>query len=142
MPELPAVEFTRQLIHEHCVGREVKEVRFLPSVPDALIMTDEAIAFLRSLAGRRVMDTGRWGKQLWIQFDCADAQSNNFLLIHLGMTGFMQVRGVERLHYESSPSNATSKSVDDWPPRFTKLALRLASPPDANEEEELIFADA
>eukprot|EP00037_Helgoeca_nana_P016750 m.157587 g.157587 ORF g.157587 m.157587 type:complete len:514 (-) comp23671_c0_seq1:77-1618(-) len=57
------------------------------------------------------------------------------LLIHLGMTGSLHVRGraVDSIKYKSTPGSAADAEV--WPPRFTKLLLTFAS------GAEIAFAD-
>lgn len=128
MPELPAVEFTKNLLLKHCLNKRLSAVQFLPE-EDALIFTPDASDALK--AASKILKVGRWGKQLWLQLDIG------FLLLHLGMTGFVQVKGYSRLNYESSPSNA-SKTADEhtWPPRFTKLVLTF------EDGTEVAFADA
>ena len=124
MPELPAVEFTKNLIQQHCLKKTVTCITFLQE--DSLIFTPQAIEALQRL--KRILKVGRWGKQLWLQTDIG------FFLMHLGMTGFVQVKGHSRLKYESSPSR--ERDAADWPPRFSKLVLAF------EDGEEMVFADA
>ena len=89
----------------------------------------------------------RHGKQLWLEFENAKwpprkstpTMFHCSLAMHLGMTGFMAVRGEPRVAYV----NTDTGDVDTWPPRFTKLELDLV--PDAKDKSEVTavaFADA
>lgn len=132
MPELPAVKFTRRLIEDHCINTRIEWTDFFGE-PDELIFSESAAEFVKNdLKGRRVGRVGRWGKQLWLILPPtvsvpSDSYMVPVLLIHLGMTGFVQFKGTDRLLYESSPSN--SKKEKDtgeageaaWPPKFVKF---------------------
>lgn len=132
MPELPAVEFTRRLIEDHCINARIEWTDFFGE-PDELIFSELASEFVKNdLKGRRVGRVGRWGKQLWLVLQpTVLVPSASYmvpvLLIHLGMTGFVQFKGIDRLLYESSPSNS-KKGKDTgnageaaWPPKFVKF---------------------
>lgn len=63
--------------------------------------------------------------------------------MHLGMTGFVQFKGTDRLLYESSPSNSkksknskNSKDETTWPPKFVKFIVKFG------DEVEMAFCDA
>lgn len=137
MPELPAVEFTKRLIEYNSHKKVIKSVQFVPS-PDELIFSKDAIETLNSSIGFRIEEVGRWGKQLWITL--ADNKNSRVLLMHLGMTGFVQFKGQDRLLYESSPSNKknTREVSVDWPPKFTKLIIKF----DDEDDSEMAFCDA
>lgn len=126
MPELPAVHYTTELIRKNCLKKEILKCQFLPQ-KDEIIFTEDVIQILERT--KYILKVGRWGKQMWLQLD------NGFVLMHLGMTGFVQISGQSRLRYESSPSNK-KEMLEEWPPRFTKLLLRFA------DDSEMIFADA
>lgn len=146
MPELPAVEFTRQLIESNCLTLKVKQLKFFNrgssssvSTPDELIFTQQATEFVKNrIIGQRVGGVGRWGKHLWISFNGAETAKTAFL-IHLGMTGFIQFKGSDRLQYESSPSNSKRSKQDNsanWPPKFAKFAVYFEN------DVEMVFCDA
>lgn len=87
MPELPEVEVTRRRLEQELVGKSftevvlrVKKLRF--PVPENLYGI---------LRGQKVRGIDRRGK--YLLFDCG----NGWLLVHLGMTGFLQ------LHRGASP---------------------------------------
>jgi len=81
MPELPEVEVTRRGVAPHLEGRVVEGVvcrreglrwPFPPGLP-------------ATLAGRRIVTTGRRGKYLLIHFE------HGTLIVHLGMSGHLRV---------------------------------------------------
>lgn len=140
MPELPAVEFTRRLIEDHCLKKSINFTNFFGE-SDELIFSKPAAEFVKSnLMGRKVEEVSRWGKQLWIIFSSNESEDGArvALLMHLGMTGFVQFKGSDRLLYESSPSNSKKeKNVTEiWPPKFVKFIIGFDN--DAN----MAFCDA
>ena len=121
MPELPEVEFNRKLVDDFCLNVKISKVN---QVSDGLIFVRE----IPNLIGSIILSTDRYGKYLWLGFN-----DLSFLLIHLGMTGFMQVRGKLRSLYRTAPEKTHS---DEWPPRFTKLHIFF------EDGGELVFGDA
>lgn len=81
MPELPEVEVVRRGVHAAFVGRTVScvEVRHDRAVRRH---SGGAADFTARLVGRRIDDTGRRGKYLWLGLDDCSA-----LVVHLGMSG-------------------------------------------------------
>ena len=141
MPELPAVEFTRKLIEDHCINKCVNFTDFFGE-PDELIFNETAAEFVKKdLKGKKVKQVGRWGKQLWITFESNKNVPIPVLLIHLGMTGFVQFKGTDRLLYESSPSNSKKGKEllslsSAWPPKFVKFIFGF------NNGAEMAFCDS
>lgn len=141
MPELPAVEFTRKLIEDHCINRCINFTNFFGE-PDELIFTETASKFVKKdLKEKKLKQVGRWGKQLWMTFESNKNGPVPVLLIHLGMTGFVQFKGTDRLLYESSPSNSKKgKEVlslpSAWPPKFIKFIFGF------DNGAEMAFCDA
>lgn len=81
MPELPEVEVVRRGIHEYVVGRTIAKATALhPRATRRQL--GGAKEFVARLAGRKVVDTNRRGKFLWLVLDNQDA-----LVTHLGMSG-------------------------------------------------------
>lgn len=85
MPEMPEVEVVRRGVHEHFVGRTIRDAAV--HHPRA-VRRHTAAPIDALLAGARITDTRRRGKYLWLVLDDVDA-----LLVHLGMSG--QIRVVE-----------------------------------------------
>lgn len=81
MPELPEVEVVRRGVHAAFVGRTLSRVD---------VRHERAVRrhaggpadFGARLVGRRITDTGRRGKYLWLNLDDGAA-----LVLHLGMSG-------------------------------------------------------
>ncbi len=79
MPELPEVEVTRRQLEPLLVGRRI--ARIVTTRPSYFFITPPAV-LRRRLAGREVTRLERFGKYL-----IADLDSDERLLLHLGMTG-------------------------------------------------------
>ncbi len=81
MPELPEVEVTRLGVAPHLEGRLV----------DSVLLRREGLrwpfppALSETLAGQRILHTGRRGKYLLLHF------AHGTLIIHLGMSGHLRV---------------------------------------------------
>ena len=139
MPELPAVEYTRKLIELNALKRRVYSICFTGNKPDELIFSERASEFVETIVGYQVEEVGRWGKQLWITLRKEKDEKLVALLIHLGMTGFVQFEGSDRLKYESSPSR--DYDATNWPPKFTKFLLEFTQ--ERSEEiKKMAFCDS
>jgi len=126
MPELPEVEYGRQIAMKVAQGRRIVEAR---CADDPIVFEGVAPArFRRALVGRRVRAVRRHGKHLWFELD-----HRPWPCLHFGMTGgFHTAPGGPRVKLKSSrkrPDHA-------WPPRFTKLHLVF------DDGGELVVADA
>jgi len=126
MPELPEVEYGRQIAGKVAQGRRIVEAR---CADDPIVFEGVAPArFRRALVGRRVRAVRRHGKHLWFELD-----RRPWPCLHFGMTGgFHTAPGGPRVKLKSSrkrPDHA-------WPPRFTKLHLVF------DDGGELVVADA
>ncbi|WP_432519749.1 bifunctional DNA-formamidopyrimidine glycosylase/DNA-(apurinic or apyrimidinic site) lyase [Kineococcus sp. SYSU DK006] len=90
MPELPEVEVVRRGVARWVVGRTVREVEFLhPRVTRRhLAGPQDAVARTRGLV---VADAVRRGKYLWLPLATADGDSDEAVLVHLGMSGQLLV---------------------------------------------------
>lgn len=126
MPELPAVEYSRRLLEDNVVGLEIKEVQ---AQDDPVVFDNvQPSRIIKELKGKRILSAHRYGKYLWLTLS-----DETWLLMHFGMTGFVEVKGLDRLYYKSAPeSNETLKASTEWPPRFWKLVI--------NTEKESQFA--
>jgi formamidopyrimidine-DNA glycosylase len=126
VPELPEVEAARRLIDEVAAGRHISAVW----VANDLIVLDRiSPAELRSaLLGRTIRCAQRHGKHLWLELD-----RRPWPAFHFGMSGGFHSTTRRGVRLVSSRGDATGEA---WPPRFTKLRLRLGG------GSELVFADA
>lgn len=115
MPELPEVEHARRLIVRAAKDRTITKVY---CTRDDIVFSDGTTParMRRALKGRTVLAAHRRGKHLIIELDRPP-----WLLLHLGMTGIVAVRGERRQKLRSS----AQQEPDDWPPRFTKLKLTI-----------------
>ena len=114
MPELPEVEFARKLIDDRLVGHRIAHV-WVADDPIVLEGVPPAV-FASALTGATVEAASRRGKHLWLELD-----HRPWPTFHFGMTGAFRVAGVPPLQLESS---AKAQPLD-WPPKFTKLRLRM-----------------
>lgn len=134
MPELPEVETSRRIIEKYCKGRTVTGVvtRECGGGPrdgkyDGKVMAEglKEAQLVKVLKGRKLLKARRRGKQLWLELD----GKGPCLLMHLGMTGAINIKGGEGVTY------IRMKKDTQWPPRFTKLLLQFSG------GKELAFSD-
>lgn len=111
MPELPEVERGRRLAAAVAVGRRIRTVH---CADDDIVFDGCAPEDVEAqLAGRRVQDVHRHGKQLWFELDRPPHP-----LFHFGMTGSFRRPEDQPLALASSPRRGEDPG---WPPRFTKI---------------------
>ncbi|KAJ1735014.1 hypothetical protein LPJ61_000767 [Coemansia biformis] len=114
MPELPDAERACRLLHARCVGRKITWVQ---AADDHIVFAGKGRADVEGhLRGRTVVGSGRRGKQFWLALSGGRA-----LLLHFGMTGEVHIRGEATSHYRKIEVGVG----DEWPPRYTKLEIRL-----------------
>jgi formamidopyrimidine-DNA glycosylase len=99
MPELPEVETYRRFIDELAVGQTIAAVQ----VNDAHVLAQPEDELRAALLGRRIIGTGRLGKNCFLELD-----NGRVLVLHFGMTGDI---GAYRDEADA--------------PRFTRVALQL-----------------
>ena len=86
MPELPEVEVVRRGVAQWVVGRTIQHVEV--KHPRAVRRQHgDAKEFIARLVGRRIVDSDRRGKFMWLVLD-----NNEALVIHLGMSGQVLVQ--------------------------------------------------
>ena len=126
MPELPEVEAARRLVDQAAAGRRIVDVW---CAADRIVLDNVTPVALRAaLTGRTVRQGHRHGKHFWIELD-----RRPWPVFHFGMSGGFHSTSRRGVRLVSSRWDA-DETV--WPPRFTKLRLRLA------DGTELAFADA
>lgn len=134
MPELPEVEFNRLLVDKYCLRRRISAV---DCVSDELVFKKTTSKVIEAFfLGRMITGTGRHGKYFWLVLSDSGLRKRDqhaFWMMHLGMTGFLQVKGHDRTLYRAAPERQQSA---EWPPRFTKLRLSF------EDGTELAFGDA
>jgi formamidopyrimidine-DNA glycosylase len=133
MPELPEVEAARLLADRALVGRRIVGVTCVddPIVFDAVSRP----RLRRALLGRKVLAAHRHGKHLWLELD-----QRPWPCFHFGMTGGLHTPDDPGVKLVSSGNHARrsggARKRPSWPPRFTRLCLRL------DDGGEVAFADA
>lgn len=92
MPELPEVETVRDGLERHVLGRTVRavEVRRPYSVRRHLAGPADLTG---RLVGRTLVAAVRRGKYLWLPLGAGDRHPDEAVLVHLGMSGQLLVRG-------------------------------------------------
>ena len=123
MPELPEVEHARSLLERFVVGQRIAKVRV---APDTIVCAEDRPQKIAKTFRGAIMEVpDRRGKQLWLPLvDCPA------VLVHLGMTGAIRVRGEQGLQLVAHGS-----VEEHWPPRFEKFWLKLEN------EVEVAFTD-
>ena len=123
MPELPEVEHARSLLERFVVGQRIAKVRV---GPDTIVCAeDRPRKIAKTFRGAIMEAPDRRGKQLWLPLVDRPA-----VLVHLGMTGAIRVRGEQGLQLVAHGS-----VEEQWPPRFEKFWLKLEN------EVEVAFTD-
>ncbi|MDQ3973979.1 MAG: bifunctional DNA-formamidopyrimidine glycosylase/DNA-(apurinic or apyrimidinic site) lyase [Actinomycetota bacterium] len=84
MPELPEVESVRRQLHPRLAGRRIIAVRVDPQ---------PRFSDVEAAAGRRVVEVRRRGKYLIAPLERGDDRGGLELVVHLGMTGSVRLRG-------------------------------------------------
>lgn len=131
MPELPEVEASRRLF-DRFIGSRIKAIEII--VKDSLVFGMQAEAIddeYQGLCSLRLEETGRHGKYFWLKLS-----DDRTVLMHLGMTGFVQIKGVARSFYRSAPEKPGEP--EQWPPRFTRFLIRF----EGRESEPVAFGDS
>ena len=123
MPELPEVEHARSLLERFVVGQRIAKVRV---GPDTIVCAEDRPQKIAKTFRGAIMEVpDRRGKQLWLPLVDRPA-----VLVHLGMTGAIRVRGEQGLQLV-----AHGTVEEHWPPRFEKFWLKLEN------EAEVAFTD-
>ncbi len=121
MPELAEVEVGRRLAEKVAVGKTVVEARCAPDpIVFEQVSPDRIEAELR---GRAVHAARRHGKHVFLELGAKATDGEPLaLLFHFGMTGALRAPQAEPVPLESGIRDEPGT----WPPRFTKLELRLS----------------
>ena len=122
MPELPEVETTRRGIEPQVLGVRVAEV-----IVRRRDLRQPVSKSISAIEGRRVTSVRRRAKYLLLEID-----DGSTLLIHLGMSGSLQVAVAARpwrLHDHLGITLANNKQLRFHDPRRFGLVLRLTGNP-------------
>ncbi|KAG8754193.1 hypothetical protein FRC12_011276 [Ceratobasidium sp. 428] len=134
MPELPEVERAAKLTRHVAAGRTVTKVE---TFEDTIVYTGGIThgEFAKEITGRNVTGVGRYGKVFYIELD----GEGRMPVLHLGMTGMIQVKGEEPTWYRRRNKDL---AADVWPPpKFLKFIMHFSATDDL-PATELAFIDA
>ncbi|KAF8630200.1 hypothetical protein AX15_003055 [Amanita polypyramis BW_CC] len=130
MPELPEVEHAVKLLVEVGAGKRICKV---DAIEDNIVFTQtNREQFAAEITGRVIQNVHRHGKVFYLEL----GGEGKVPVLHFGMTGKLQVKGQEPMHYQMGSKDSTTT----WPPRYMKFVMYLASdPPDI--VTEVAFVD-
>ena len=117
MPELPEVEVVRRGLEPHLVGRRIHGVEVL----DARAIRRHSLGathLAHALENQRITHVVRRGKFLWLTF----ANSDDALVMHLGMSGQLRVYGRDR---PMSGPTITSEGPASHPRRHERVRIHM-----------------
>lgn len=118
MPELPEVETVRRIFDRCLTGETITEVQ-LPDDP-ILMKQDDPARVRETLAGAKVLATGRRGKTFWFELE-----NRPFVVAHLGMTGI--VREISDPDCQLAWRETGAFFDSEGNVRFLKLRLKSSS---------------
>lgn len=90
-------------------------------------------AFAEALAGKTVVGVGSQGKYFWLALS-----SPPHAVMHLGMTGWVQIRGVQT-GYTRYLERTKGHDAEAWPPRYWKFHLETEG---GDPKVEVAFTDS
>ena len=139
MPELPEVETIVRDLRPQLAGQRIESVQLTRDKParDRVVRYPTAVQFARRLRGRTIRTVERRGKYIVIPLAVApgngksatpgDAASQERLIVHLGMTGHLQVwepeeTPVKHTHFRASLDSGLELRYDD-PRQFGRLVV-------------------
>ncbi|KAI1079893.1 Formamidopyrimidine-DNA glycosylase N-terminal domain-containing protein [Whalleya microplaca] len=132
MPEIAEVARVTHFLREYLVDKKIAKVL---APDDANVfgkVGTSGPAFAKALTGKTVEDVGRQGKYFWLLLD-----SPPHAVMHLGMTGWVQIRGVQTGYTRYLEKTAKADKAQ-WPPKYWKFQLET----DGDPRVEVAFTDA
>ncbi|KKA26397.1 hypothetical protein TD95_001404 [Thielaviopsis punctulata] len=115
MPEIAEVARVVHYLNRYLVGKTIKSAYALE---DNILFKGDIAG---ELAGRKVLSVNRRGKYFWLALD-----SKKCIVMHLGMTGWMHVRGIMTTPISWYKKLYTKNG--DWPPKFWKFHMETQEP--------------
>jgi formamidopyrimidine-DNA glycosylase len=122
MPELPEVETIKRGLAQKILGLKIKEIKVLKKK----IVRSRLEDFCQTLKDNKIKNVKRIGKLLIISLE-----ENNFLLIHLGMTG--QLVYIDQKNIIAGGHNVPKRG--GLPNKWTRVILKF------NNNAELFYND-
>ncbi|RKF59295.1 Formamidopyrimidine-DNA glycosylase [Erysiphe neolycopersici] len=120
MPEIAEVARVVHQIRKRLVGQTIRAV---VAKDDANIfgkVGTTAAEFQKVMIGKRIVDAGQQGKLAM--------SSPPHPLLHLGMSGWLHIKGETKLHFKSK-ATSNNEAIDegehneDWPPKYWKFTF-------------------
>ncbi|OTA81246.1 hypothetical protein M434DRAFT_401436 [Hypoxylon sp. CO27-5] len=131
MPEIAEVARVVHFLRQHLVGKTIKKV-IAPDDNNVFgKVGTSGLAFEKALTGKKVVEVGSQGKYFWMVLS-----SPPHAVMHLGMTGWVQIRGIQTGY--TRYIERTKGDKEQWPPKFWKFHLET----DGNPKVEVAFTDA
>ncbi|KAI5849671.1 Formamidopyrimidine-DNA glycosylase N-terminal domain-containing protein [Durotheca rogersii] len=131
MPEIAEVARITHFLRRHLVGKTISRVFALDDANVFGKAGTTGLAFQEALAGKEVTDVGSQGKYFWMVLS-----SPPHAVMHLGMTGWVQIRGIQTGYTRYVERTKGDKEL--WPPKFWKFHLET----DGDPKVEVAFTDA
>ncbi|KAI1777045.1 Formamidopyrimidine-DNA glycosylase N-terminal domain-containing protein [Hypoxylon cercidicola] len=134
MPEIAEVARVVHFLRLHLVGKTIGKV----VAPDDSNVFGKVgtsgPAFAKALTGKTVVSVGSQGKYFWMVLSTPPHP-----VMHLGMTGWVQIRGVQT-GYTRYLERTKGHDAEEWPPKYFKFRLET----DGGEESktEVAFTDS
>ncbi|TVY73195.1 Formamidopyrimidine-DNA glycosylase [Lachnellula suecica] len=130
MPEIAEVARVVHYLRKSLVGKTLSVVNAPEDVNVFGKVGTTGGEFQKAMTGKKVLDAGQQGKYFWLIMS-----SPPHPVMHLGMTGWVYVRGEPTSHYRSREKD---ESEEEWPPEYWKFTLETDSKP----KVEAAFRDA
>ena len=131
MPELPEVEFAREVVSQYCLNQTITSINMIEQgngprhgLFDEIICecAGDPKKFENAMVGKTLVGMHRKGKQMWMTMSGKNSSS---ILFHFGMTGSFVVKDKEKFSYKSFKIDDEDATTGEriWPPRFTKMEI-------------------
>lgn len=130
MPELADVARVVHFIRKELVGKTISKVNAQNDDNIFGKVGTSAAEFQKKMTNNKVLAAGQQGKYFWMAMS-----SPPHPVMHLGMTGWLKIKGVDSQYHLGS----TSTEDDSWPPKFWKFTLEANND---GSKAEAAFVDA
>ncbi|KAH8590586.1 Formamidopyrimidine-DNA glycosylase N-terminal domain-containing protein [Bisporella sp. PMI_857] len=129
MPEIAEVARIVHYLRKFLVGKTLKVVNAQDDASVFGKVGGTGAEFQKALTGKKVIGAGQQGKYFWLTMESAPHP-----VMHLGMTGWVHIRGQPSVHYRPKETD----EAEEWPPKYWKFTLET----DGEPKVEAAFTDA
>lgn len=149
MPEIAEVARVVHQIRKRLLG---KTIHAIEAKDDANVfgkVGTTAAEFQKVMLGKRIIDAGQQGKYFWLAMS-----SPPHPLLHLGMSGWLHIKGETKLHFKSKATSNNEpvnggENQEDWPPKYWKFKFETSDSETENKSnnddessiDEVAFTD-